>query len=133
MPGWEALNASATCCSTATCSGGSPVPRQQYQRMTPSPGFAAEPVSGILVGTGVAASDGAAPSEDAADASALGADDAAAADTAGDAELAADEHAATMMTRAASRAAESPVPLPRRRGGRLGTDWLTDGRIEMLL
>src|SRR4051812_2537468 len=101
--------------------------------MTTSPGFAAEPVSGILVGTGVASSDGAAPSDDEADASALGADDAAAAETAGDAELAADEHAATMMTRAASRAAESPVPLARRRGARLSVGWLTDGRIEILL
>ncbi|MFL5678541.1 MAG: hypothetical protein ACJ77W_03910 [Chloroflexota bacterium] len=92
--------------------------------MTTSPGFAAEPVSGILVGTAEADSDGAAPSDDSADAAALGADDAAEADPAGDAELAADEHAATMIRRAASRAAERPVPLARRRpGGRLAADW----------
>ena len=40
MPGCEALNASATCSSTATCSGASPVPRQQYQRISTSPGLA---------------------------------------------------------------------------------------------
>ncbi|MFL5668232.1 MAG: hypothetical protein ACJ77U_02495 [Chloroflexota bacterium] len=91
--------------------------------MSTSPGFAAEPVSGIFVGSADAASDGAAPSDDAADASALGAEDAAEADPAGDGEDAADEHAATMITRAASRAAESPVPLARRPGGRLAADW----------
>ena len=32
MFGWEALNSSTTCCSTSTCSGASPLPRQQYQR-----------------------------------------------------------------------------------------------------
>src|SRR6266540_1382447 len=31
--GWLALNSSTTFCSTSTCSGDSPVPRQQYQRI----------------------------------------------------------------------------------------------------
>src|SRR5258705_2162686 len=64
MPGCEALNASATCSSTATWSGASPVPRQQYQRISTSPGLAAEPVSGIAVNPGVGAADSA-PSDDA--------------------------------------------------------------------
>src|SRR3954449_9542998 len=132
MPGCEALNFSATCCSTATCSGASPVPRQQYQRISTSPGFAAEPLSGILVGAADAASDGAAPSDDDGG-STLAAVDGAAAETAGDAELAVDEQAATMITSAASRAAEGRVPLARPRPGRLAADWLTDGRIEILL
>ena len=34
----EALKSSMTFVSTATCSGASPVPRQQYQRMTLTPG-----------------------------------------------------------------------------------------------
>src|SRR6478672_10698336 len=62
MPGCEALNASATCSSTATCSGASPVPRQQYQRISTSPGLAAEPVPGMAVIPGVGSPD-AAPSE----------------------------------------------------------------------
>src|SRR4051812_24280957 len=133
MPGCEALNFSATCCSTATCSGASPVPRQQYQRISTSPGFAAEPLSGILVGAADAASDGAALSDDDGDGSTLAAVDGAAAETAGDAELAVDEQAATMITSAASSAAEGRMPLARSRPGRLAADWLTDGRIEILL
>src|SRR6266496_1847582 len=31
--GWLALNSSTTFCSTSTCSGDSPVPKQQYQRI----------------------------------------------------------------------------------------------------
>src|SRR6478752_1667480 len=62
MPGCEVLNASATCSSTATCSGASPVPRQQYQRISTSPGLAAEPVPGMAVIPGVGSPD-AAPSE----------------------------------------------------------------------
>src|SRR6478736_3971662 len=72
MPGCEVLNASATCSSTATCSGASPVPRQQYQRISTSPGLAAEPVPGMAVIPGVGSPDaapsdaaGAADSEDA--------------------------------------------------------------------
>src|SRR6478672_921498 len=66
MPGCEALNASATCCSTATWSGASPVPRQQYQRIRTSPGLAAEPAAGIAVraGVGAADADSSAPADD---------------------------------------------------------------------
>src|SRR6478609_4442710 len=64
MPGCEVLNASATCSSTATCSGASPVPRQQYQRISTSPGLAAEPVPGMAVIPGVGSPD-AADSDDA--------------------------------------------------------------------
>src|SRR6187402_3432611 len=64
MPGFAALNASATFSSTSTCSGASPVPRQQYQRISTSPGLAAEPVFGIAVSPGVGAADSV-PSDDA--------------------------------------------------------------------
>src|SRR6185369_7911058 len=57
MPGCEVLNASATCSSTVTCSGASPVPRQQYQRISTSPGLAAEPVLGMAVIPGVGSPD----------------------------------------------------------------------------
>src|SRR6266545_6703185 len=43
MPGLAALNASATCSSTVTCSGASPVPRQQNHTMLTSPGLPVEP------------------------------------------------------------------------------------------
>src|SRR5689334_11483259 len=52
MPGCAAFNASASWSSTLTWSGASPVPRQQYQRTTTSPGFAAEPLTGSGVGAG---------------------------------------------------------------------------------
>src|SRR6478735_11649707 len=43
IAGWLWLNFSATACSTATCSGASPPPRQQYQRISTWPGWAVEP------------------------------------------------------------------------------------------
>src|SRR6187549_2535889 len=58
IPGCEALKSSATFSSTSTCSGASPVPRQQYQRISTSPGLAAEPVPGIAVSAGVASAEG---------------------------------------------------------------------------
>ena len=57
MPGCEALKSSATLRSTSTCSGASPVPRQQYQRMITSPGSACDSVLGSAVGAGVASDD----------------------------------------------------------------------------
>src|SRR6476469_2268003 len=57
MPGCEALKSSATFSSTSTSSGASPVPRQQYQRISTSPGLAAEPVPGMAVSFGVGAAD----------------------------------------------------------------------------
>src|SRR3954452_11087261 len=40
MFGWLELNSSTTFFSTATCSGASPPPRQQYQRMSVTPAAA---------------------------------------------------------------------------------------------
>src|SRR5207344_3151266 len=103
MPGWDALNASATCCSTATCSGASPVPRQQYQRMSTSPGLAADPDSGSFVGSADAASEAAAPSDAVADASVDGAAGVVlAVDAAGDGDPDAALQAATMISTTAS-------------------------------
>src|SRR5689334_626947 len=56
MSGWLALNASTTCFSTATCSGASPPPRQQYQRISVWPGAAVEPPMAIGVFAGADAS-----------------------------------------------------------------------------
>src|SRR3954470_10725653 len=61
---WLWLNFSTTCFSTATCSGASPPPRQQYQRMSVWPGAAVDPpiAIGVLAGPdapGDAASDAA--------------------------------------------------------------------------
>src|SRR4029079_18017868 len=50
MPGCEALKSSATLRSTWTCSGASPVPRQQYQRIVTSPGLACDSFAGRGVG-----------------------------------------------------------------------------------
>src|SRR5260221_5449770 len=69
MPGLAALKASATCCSTVTCSGASPVPRQQNQTTLMSPGLPVEPAAMAL---GAADASPLAPAE----ASALGAADA---------------------------------------------------------
>src|SRR6187402_1302871 len=68
MPSCDALKSSATLSSTSTCSGASPVPRQQYQRITTSPGSAWEPVTGSGVMTGAADSDAPADSPGAVDA-----------------------------------------------------------------
>src|SRR5512144_676381 len=68
MPGFAALNASATCSSTVTCSGASPVPRQQNQTMLTSPGL---PVDPAVIALGAAD----ASSLAAAEASLLGAAD----------------------------------------------------------
>src|SRR4051812_24861359 len=140
MPGWEALNFSATCCSTATWSGASPVPRQQYQRTRTSPGLAGVPESGSFVGSGDAPSDAAAPSDAvalpdaAADASDDGARDAApGADAAGDDEGGdAPVHAATTMSTTASRGAFRSC-VARRGGPERLAGGLADGRIEILL
>ena len=56
MPGFAALKASATSCSILTWVGASPVPRQQYQRISTSPGFAWDALFGSGVG-GAEASD----------------------------------------------------------------------------
>ena len=62
MFGWLALNVSTTCFSTATCSGASPPPRQQYQRISVWPGAGVEPPIAIGVFAGAEApSDAAAP------------------------------------------------------------------------
>src|SRR5689334_6156638 len=92
MSGWLALNASTTCFSTSTCSGASPPPRQQYQRISVWPGAAVEP----SIGTGVMPSDapGAAPSWDGASE--------APADPPGTAVGLDDEHAATTIARTAA-------------------------------
>src|SRR5918995_5569230 len=52
MPSCVALKSSVTWSSTSTCSGASPVPRQQYQRIRTSPGSGCEPVTGSGVATG---------------------------------------------------------------------------------
>src|SRR5512140_842039 len=74
IPGFAALNASATCSSTVTCSGASPVPRQQNQTMLTSPGFPVEPAA-IALGAADASLLATAEASllGAADASALGA------------------------------------------------------------
>src|SRR4029077_18604533 len=56
---WDALNASMTFFSTATCSGASPPPRQQYQRMSTWPGAAVPPAI-VMVGAADAPPDAAA-------------------------------------------------------------------------
>src|SRR5262245_16994776 len=45
---WDALKSSTTFFSTATCSGASPPPRQQYQRMSTWPGAAVPPVRKVV-------------------------------------------------------------------------------------
>src|SRR4051812_35134616 len=66
MFGWLALNFSATACSTSTCSGASPPPRQQYQRIATWPGWAVLPPD--VTGVAIAGSDElAAPDAPAAD------------------------------------------------------------------
>src|SRR3954466_12947893 len=49
---WLWLNFSTTCFSTATCSGASPPPRQQYHRISVWPGAAVEPPMGMGVFAG---------------------------------------------------------------------------------
>ena len=55
MSGWLALNSSTTCFSTATCSGASPPPRQQNQRISVWPGAGVEPPIAIGVFAGAEA------------------------------------------------------------------------------
>src|SRR6476619_6836563 len=54
IPGFAVLKSSATFCSTVSCSGASPVPRQQYQRTTTSPGLACDALlgNGVMTGEG---------------------------------------------------------------------------------
>ena len=58
MSGWLALNCSTTCFSTATCSGASPPPRQQYQRISTWPGAAVAGGSVTVADCVVASPDG---------------------------------------------------------------------------
>src|SRR3954470_18576210 len=69
---WLALNFSTTAFSTSTCSGASPPPRQQYQRISVWPGAAVEPpiAMGVFAGADASADgcspDGCSPPGDAA-------------------------------------------------------------------
>src|SRR5690242_10063703 len=105
MPGCDALKSSATLRSTWTCSGASPVPRQQYHRIVTSPGFACDSFAGRGVGGG-----GLADSDEAADSD--GCSEATAVDDDGDG--AADDvdwvHAANSSASTARRTANRPVP-----------------------
>src|SRR5512143_4270153 len=101
MPGLAALNASATCSSTVTCSGASPVPRQQNQTTLTSPGLPVEPA---VIALGAADASPLAAVD--AEASALGAADA----TALGAELVVDEpHAAKISPATAMRTPRRPT------------------------
>src|SRR5690242_1119200 len=57
MSSWAALNWSIICFSTATCSGASPAPRQQNQRMTVVPGFCGPTTTGVGIGVAEGAAD----------------------------------------------------------------------------
>src|SRR6478609_33207 len=59
---WVALNVSTTACSTLTCSGASPAPRQQNQRIRVTPGAtdAGPAPNGVGAGVAVGAGDWAA-------------------------------------------------------------------------
>src|SRR5947209_5997102 len=57
------LNFSTTCFSTATCSGASPPPRQQYQRISVCPGAGVLPPMGMGVFAGPEAPGDSAPAE----------------------------------------------------------------------
>ena len=103
MPGCEALKSSATLRSTWTCSGASPVPRQQYQRIMTSPGFACDSFAGSGVGGG-----GLADSDEAADPD--GCSEATAVDDDGAADDVDWLHAANSSASTARRTANRPAP-----------------------
>src|SRR6185503_10529800 len=103
MPGCEALKSSATLRSTVTCSGASPVPRQQYQRMTTSPGFACVSFAGSGVGGGGLG-------DSSPDAAAEGDSDAAACEPDGDVLDVDWLHAAKSSASTDRRTANRPIP-----------------------
>src|SRR6476659_3100964 len=103
MPGCEALKSSATLRSTWTCSGASPVPRQQYQRIVTSPGLACDSFAGSGVGGG-----GLADSDEAADPD--GCSEATAVDDDGAADDVDWLHAANSSASTARRTANRPAP-----------------------
>src|SRR6478752_5753511 len=73
MSVWLLLKDSATCFSTATCSGASPPPRQQNQRISVWPGAAVDPPMAIGVLAGADASPGDAASDEPGEAASDGA------------------------------------------------------------